>query len=381
MSRNFTPVEFSQTKLRAGDLVEVRSKEEILRTLDKNGRLEDMPFMPQMFEYCGKRFKVHKSAHKTCDPIYTMASRSVADAVHLNLRCDGQAYGGCQAGCLLFWKEAWLKTVSANAPSDYASRGEALRNEAPASWGGCTEADVLKATRRDGRLDEPDDKTQFVCQNTLLPEFTKPLPWWNPAQYVRDYTSGNVTLVELTRGVIYVLFGRRFGNRLRFIRRAYNAFQKRTGGVPSPVGGGTIPVGEPQPTVTLSLQPGDLVRVKSHDQILATIDVRNLNRGLYFDVEMVPYCGGTYRVKARVERFLDEKTGRMKSLKTPAVILDHVSCRSRFSCRRMFCPRGIYAWWREVWLERVEEAETHRAADIGSASLKLQTGRKTVETV
>ena len=40
-------------KLRAGDWVEVRSKEEILRSLDKKGRLEELPFMPQMFEYCG----------------------------------------------------------------------------------------------------------------------------------------------------------------------------------------------------------------------------------------------------------------------------------------------------------------------------------------
>jgi len=29
-------------------LVEVRSKEEILVTLDANGRLEEMPFMPEM---------------------------------------------------------------------------------------------------------------------------------------------------------------------------------------------------------------------------------------------------------------------------------------------------------------------------------------------
>ena len=43
------------TAVRAGDSVIVRSKEEILRTLDKNGRLDGMPFMPQMFEYCGKR--------------------------------------------------------------------------------------------------------------------------------------------------------------------------------------------------------------------------------------------------------------------------------------------------------------------------------------
>ena len=42
--------------LRVGDWIEVKSKDEILATLDKNGRLERMPFMPQMFQYCGKRF-------------------------------------------------------------------------------------------------------------------------------------------------------------------------------------------------------------------------------------------------------------------------------------------------------------------------------------
>ena len=55
--------------LRAGDWVEVRTKDEILRSLDKNGRLQELPFMPQMFGYCGKRFKVYKRAHKTCDTV------------------------------------------------------------------------------------------------------------------------------------------------------------------------------------------------------------------------------------------------------------------------------------------------------------------------
>ena len=40
--------------LRAGDWVEVRSKEEILATLDENGRLQELPFMPQ-FVYNIKR--------------------------------------------------------------------------------------------------------------------------------------------------------------------------------------------------------------------------------------------------------------------------------------------------------------------------------------
>ena len=56
------------TKLSAGDWVEVRSKEEILRTLDKSGRMQGLPFMPQMFKYCGQRFQVYKRAHKTCVP-------------------------------------------------------------------------------------------------------------------------------------------------------------------------------------------------------------------------------------------------------------------------------------------------------------------------
>src|SRR5262245_56805457 len=103
--------------LSAGDWVEVRSKEEILASLDGNGRLQELPFMPQMFQYCGKRFEVFKRAHKTCDTVYPTRSRRLADAVHLKLRCDGKAYGGCQAACLLFWKEAWLKPIKVKGES------------------------------------------------------------------------------------------------------------------------------------------------------------------------------------------------------------------------------------------------------------------------
>ena len=293
------PIEQSRA-MHANDWVEVRSKQEILETLDKNGRLDGMPFMPQMFEYCGKRFKVLKSAHKACDPVYTMASRGVEDAVHLNLRCNGQAYGGCQAGCRLFWKEAWLKPVERRcSPQPSAARRSSARQNAGRATVAAPRKTVWRGTRRDGRLGEPDANTLFVCQNTQLPEFSKPLSWWNPAQYVKDYVSGNVTLGEMARGAIYVLFGRRFGRRIPLLRRAYNAFEKLTGGAPTPVANGKIPLGQPQPVANLDLKPGDLVRVKSHEEILATLNERNRNWGLCFDAEMVPYCGGDYRVIAR----------------------------------------------------------------------------------
>src|SRR5258705_13858251 len=96
--------------LRAGDWVEVRSAPEILATLDERGCLEGLPFMPEMLAACGKRFRVFKSAHKGCDTIKTSASFRMADAVHLlGQRCDGGAHGGCQARCLIYWKDAWLK--------------------------------------------------------------------------------------------------------------------------------------------------------------------------------------------------------------------------------------------------------------------------------
>ena len=67
---------------------------------------------------------------------------------------------------------------------------------------------------------------------------------------------------------------------------------------------------------------------------------------------MAPFCGKLFRVKTRVETFIDEKTGYISRVKTPAIILEGVYCQSRYSESRVFCPRSIYIWWREIWLER-----------------------------
>ena len=55
--------------LKVGELVEVRSAEEIRATLDENGELDGLPFMPEMLAFCGRRLTVHKVAHKSCDNI------------------------------------------------------------------------------------------------------------------------------------------------------------------------------------------------------------------------------------------------------------------------------------------------------------------------
>ena len=340
--------------MRAGDLVEVRSKEEILRSVDKMGRLDGLPLMPQMLQYCGQRFTVYKRAHKTCDTVKFSGGRRLQDCVHLDLRCDGKAFGGCQAACLIFWKEAWLKPANEIA-SDEVSRRNAERSGKAEGTGVCSVENLLKATRPEG-----EGADQYACQATLLLEYTTALHPFDVRQYVEDYTSGNTTLGQLLRGFIYLAYyhlTQAWRNKLgRPSRWLYDRFQQLRGGIPFPRRKGTLPDGQ-TPTCSLNLQPGELVRVKSYPEILATLDGGNKNRGLLFDAEMVPFCGDTYRVKTRIDKFLNERTGRMSSLKTPAVMLENVWCQARYSNCRMFCPRSIYPWWREAWLERAADSD------------------------
>src|SRR5262249_34155538 len=79
------------------------------------------------------------------------------------------------------------------------------------------------------------------------------------------------------------------------------------------------------------------------------------NRGLFFDREMLPYCGGTYRVKRRITRFIDDRYGgQMIELKSDCLTLEGVVCSGELSPVRWFCPREIQSFWREAGLRRVE---------------------------
>ena len=332
--------------LRADEWIRVRSKEEILATLDSKGRLEDMPFMPEMLQFCGQRFQVSKRAHKTCDPVNGLESRRMPNAVHLdNLRCDGSAHDGCQAGCLLFWKEAWLERVDGSR--------EPVRPPPPReTLGRCTEADLVANTRSVAGSDEP----TYICQATQVNAATAPLKWWDVRQYLEDYRSGNATLVRIASAFVFWLYhnlsslGLGFGAAMRW---TYDTWQRLVGGAPYPWRLGRVPKGTRTPTARLGVQEGELVQVKTYSEILETLDEDWKNRGLYFDGEMVPYTGGTFRVLKRVERIIHEKTGQMLHFKNEALILDNVVCQARYAKCRKLCPRAYYLYWREIWVNRL----------------------------
>jgi hypothetical protein len=104
------------------------------------------------------------------------------------------------------------------------------------------------------------------------------------------------------------------------------------------------------PDQRIGLQPGDVVRVRSREEIVATLDTGNKNRGMSFDGEMVKYCGREARVLRRIEHIIDEGTGRMLHFANPCIVLEDVVCTGDF---HRVCPRAIYPYWREIWLEKV----------------------------
>ncbi len=350
--------------LHAGDWLTIRTKDEILATLDTQGCCNGLPFMPQMFEYCGQRFRVYKRAHKTCDTVNKTGGRRIEDCVHLDLRCDGEVYGGCQAACLLFWHTSWIDHDS-DDPMPTATNVGLVESKTNGEDEACTEGDVSRATR----VENTDESVKVVyrCQATQLPAFTTELRWWDFRQYWEDYRSGNNSVGFLARGILYFVFTavvrHSFWRARILLMGLYDRFQAARGGVPFPRRQGALAVGKLTPRSSLELNAGDLGRVKSHDQILATLNTANKNRGLFFDAELVPYCGQTFRIRSLVHKFLDEKTGKMIVLKRPSYILEGVWCRSKYSECRLACPRSIYSWWREIWLEKVSDGDGLIALD------------------
>jgi hypothetical protein len=319
--------------LRVGHWVEIRSAQEILATLDVNGCLDGLPFMPEMLKFCGNRYRVFKRCNKVIDMVRKTGLRKMTGTVILeNIRCDGCSHGGCQAGCHLLWKEIWLRRVPdgphAGIESICAAKGIVD------DFAMQTSQDYPTLTTFAHESEHKSPACEFYrCQATQIFDASSYLHWWDPRQYLVDLWSCNITLWEFLRGTLISLF---------------NAVQVLRGGCGYPCFGPGN--NEKTPTLELNLMPGEFVQVKNKEEIQATLDRWSKNRGLWFDKEMIRYCGGRFRVLKRVERTIDEKTGRLIKLRNPCVILDGVTAKGDY---HRFNPQNEFIFWREIWLERV----------------------------
>lgn len=301
----------------------------MLASLDESGCLDGVPFMPEMLDLFGISATVTADLSRACDTAHPVSLRRIPEAVILDdLRCNGTAHGGCQAQCRLFWKEAWLRPSSPAGSTREASEDPAYAALERIAWAntGNGSTDAARATYR--------------CQHTQLPAAGEPVRWWSPGSFLHQVTSGNVGLVRFVRVMTRAVLAE-VGRRLHVHRR----FPFMPVNPPDHIFDTPPPCG---------LAIGQLVRVRSKEEIARTLNQMSKHQGLWFDREMLAYCGTLARVRAKVERFVNEKNGKLVELSSDCYILEGCTCQGDVSDGRWFCPRAIFAWWRECWLEPVE---------------------------
>lgn len=110
--------------------------------------------------------------------------------------------------------------------------------------------------------------------------------------------------------------------------------------------------------VGLKLQAHERVRVRSRAEIEAMLDTWGQFKGCSYMPGMWQYCGTPQRVLKPIERFLDERDYQVKKCRG-IVLLEGLMCDSLPGYGR--CDRSCHFFWREEWLERVDEAPPPQA--------------------
>ena len=311
-------------RLCRGDLVEVRQPDEILQTLDAQGALDHLPFMPEMLKFCGLTLRVSRRALMICiSGPDTGAPRgfSADDVVTLeNVRCSGSAHDGCQKACMIFWREAWLRKVE----------GTALRPQ----------VDLRGADQLGARLKVSTTPTIYYCQASELSKATHPLSRWEKwKRYLSGLRAGNFNVLQMAHSIgTWLLWFK--------IRRRFLGVYARGSNVSTP-------------TESLNLKPGEWVEVKSLQSIIQTLNERADNRGLRFSEDMRLWCGRRCQVKGRLDKIIVDGTGHMRQLRN-TVCLEGSTCGCSYmgSCMGG-CARGELTYWREIWLRRSSAAQNN----------------------
>lgn len=306
----------TKPKFHPGDLVEVKSPDEILRTIDSDGTSDGLPFMPEMIQFSGKRYRVAKRVLKTC--YYTKLGTggfrkfSNEDVVLLEgVRCSGAAHDGCEKECMIFWREAWLRNANESASE--------------------TSYDPAGTQRLLKRLKTISSPKAYFCQASELLNATMPASRRDRLTgCFREVVVGNCSPFEMAGHIA----------RWAFWRARKKLFSGNTGG-------GNQSASEK----CHDFRPGDLITVKSQGEIKETLNQAGCNRGLYFMPDMWKTCEKKLEVERTVERIIVDGTGEMRRLRNTVFLKNsHCECLNSISP----CPRKEFSYWRETWLRPVQ---------------------------
>jgi hypothetical protein len=291
--------------LSRGQLVQVRELADVLATLDTDGKLDGLPFKPEMAALCGQTFRVKRQVERTC--VAGIGMREMRNTVFLDTaRCNGQSHDGCQRACQLFWKTAWLFPIQ-TAPSRTGT--------APISQ---------RSTSLPTRIG-----ARYICQSTELAGATLPLSRWSVMPFLREIANGDLSWPAFARIAARVVRRRLFPGRK----------SETLVGAPGRKSKGALGLGS-----------GDWVNVKSAGGVVESLDEHGRNCGLGFTPTMIPALGQRRQVLFPIRKIILEQDGRMVHLSN-TVVLDGVVCEG--NCVNE-CPRAEYLFWRESWLDHAD---------------------------
>jgi hypothetical protein len=297
----------------------VKTPDEIARTLDAEGALGNLPFMPEMLEFCGRRFRVSSRALTVCfSGPGPRRGFTADDVVTLDgVRCSGAAHDGCQKACIIFWREAWLRKVGDTAVQ--------------------LQVDLRGIDRLLAGVKVSTGPTTYYCQASELSKATRALSRSERlARYWSGLRAGNFNTLQMAQSIGIWFFWS--------IRRMFLGYARGSN--------------EPRPVESLNLRPGEWVEVKSVQSIIKTLDEGGYNRGLYFSPDMRLWCGRRCRVKGRLDKIIVDGTGQMRQLRN-TVCLEGSTCGCSYMGFGMGgCSRCELTYWREIWLRRSDATVT-----------------------
>jgi hypothetical protein len=102
--------------LQPGDWVEIKSREEILATLDPDGKNRGLSFELEMLDHCGRRYQVAYPVRK----IILEQTGTMAEITHTvvlaGVACEGTCAKNCPRSNYFYWRESWLRRVEDPPP-------------------------------------------------------------------------------------------------------------------------------------------------------------------------------------------------------------------------------------------------------------------------
>jgi hypothetical protein len=197
-------------------------------------------------------------------------------------------------------------------------------------------------------------EVRYFCQVTehlAATEPLRPLAMWH---FVEDVRTRNAKAQHVWKviGLHLVWRLRNLGFGWRVAVWFYARIHRLLTGRPDPFREGLTHKGVPTPEENLDLKPGEFVEVKSHDEILQTVNVGLRNRGLAYNKELTPVCGGKFCVAQRIIRIIKEKSGRMITIRNTCIKLDGVYWQALYTDYSLLCSRRVTPYFREAWLRR-----------------------------